>query len=181
MLTRGELVITIVRLAGALPVLRWPFFGAVAAILVDLSDLFLMDWLGGVRDYQALDKWLDLSYMATFLIAAWRWKGTPRNVAAGLFAFRILGDILFEATGLRWVLLLFPNVFEFWFLFVAGVKQFRPSYQITPSRAALWLLPLLAAKELQEYALHGGKWLDSYVAVDVVAGWWRWVRAWLVG
>ncbi|MBI4310650.1 MAG: hypothetical protein HY681_02620 [Chloroflexi bacterium] len=181
LLTRGETVITIVRLLGALPVLRWPLAGAIIAILVDLSDLFLMDWLGGVRNYQALDKWLDLSYMATFLIAAWRWPGVPRNVAAGLFAFRIAGDLLFEATGWRGILLFFPNVFEFWFVFVAATKRFRPSYRLDYSHAAMWLLPLLALKEFQEYALHWGKWLDSYFAVDVVASWWHWLMGWLVG
>ena len=38
-------VIALVRIAGSLPVLRWPFYGAIAAILIDLSDLFLMNLL----------------------------------------------------------------------------------------------------------------------------------------
>ncbi|MBI4198385.1 MAG: hypothetical protein HY533_04680 [Chloroflexi bacterium] len=183
MLTGEELAIAVVRILGALPVLRWPLAGSVIAILVDFSDLFMMNLLelGGVRDYQGLDKWLDLSYMATFVIAAWRWPGTPRNVAAGLFAYRILGVAVFEVTSWRGVLLFFPNVFEFWFLFVAAARGYWPGYPITPLRAALWLLPLLVLKEGQEYALHWAKWLDSYVAVDVVASWWRWLTGWLVG
>ena len=51
--------------------------GAIIAILVDFSDLFMMNLLtlGGLRDYQAFDKQVDLVYMATFLIVALRWSG----------------------------------------------------------------------------------------------------------
>ncbi|MBI4339585.1 MAG: hypothetical protein HY680_06485 [Chloroflexi bacterium] len=178
MLTGQESVIAVVRVLGALPVLRWQLAGAIIAILVDFSDLFLMDWLGGVRNYQALDKALDLAYMATFLVASLRWTGVPRRVSVGLFLYRIAGDVLFEATGWRPVLLLFPNLFEFWFVFLAASRRFWPGYRITGARAAAWLLPLLALKEFQEYALHGARWLDSYVAVDVVVSWWRWLTGW---
>ena len=72
----------------------------IVAVLVDLSDLFLRSYLslGGVRDYQAFDKWLDQVYMLTFLITALRWPGRPRQVAVGLYAFRMVGFAAFEAT-----------------------------------------------------------------------------------
>ena len=76
-MTTEEIIIAFFRIAGALPVLRWALAGALIAIAVDLSDLFQMNLLdlGGVGNYQALDKWLDLSYMITFLIVALRWHG----------------------------------------------------------------------------------------------------------
>ena len=37
MITLEELIVIIVRLVGALPVLKWAFAGAIIAILVDLS------------------------------------------------------------------------------------------------------------------------------------------------
>ena len=81
-MTAEELIISAARIAGALLVLRWAFAGAVAAILIDFSDLFMMNLLdlGGVRNYQALDKWLDLAYMLTFLWVALRWSG-PRETS----------------------------------------------------------------------------------------------------
>ena len=172
-----ELIISAARIAGALLVLRWAFAGSIAAILIDFSDLFMMNLLdlGGVRNYQALDKWLDLVYMVTFLWVALRWEGPPRAIAIGLFAFRIVGVLVFELVGDRWVLLFFPNVFEFWFVFVAGVLLFAPNYELTWKRSILWLVPLTALKEFQEYALHGARWLDNYVAVDVVVDAWKWV------
>jgi hypothetical protein len=119
-------IIAAVRIASALPVLRWPLAGALIAIFVDLSDLFLRDWiqLGGVNDYQSFDKWLDQAYMITFLIVALRWEPVPRNIAVALYAYRLAGVIAFELTGDREILLFFPNLFEFWFVFVAALKTF---------------------------------------------------------
>jgi hypothetical protein len=119
-------IIAAVRIASALPVLRWPLAGALIAIFVDGSDLFLRDWLqlGGVKNYQSFDKWLDQAYMLTFLIVALRWEALPRNIAVALYAFRLAGFITFKLTGDREVLILFPNVFEYWFIFVAAIKTF---------------------------------------------------------
>src|SRR5437588_25470 len=108
------LVIGAYRVAGALPVLRWPFAGALVALLTDFTDLFLMDWLGGIPDYQRFDKVCDLAYMATFTVVALRWKPRERNVALGLLGLRLVGDVAFELTAAREVLFAFPNLFEFW-------------------------------------------------------------------
>src|SRR5207245_11495995 len=71
-MTLEEIIIAVVRILGSLPVLWWPFPGAIIAMVVDLSDLFMMNLihLGGVRDYQSFDKYLDQVYMATFLIVS---------------------------------------------------------------------------------------------------------------
>ncbi|HEV8574255.1 MAG TPA: hypothetical protein VGR43_06045 [Dehalococcoidia bacterium] len=114
------------RVAGALPVLRWPLAGAFIALFLDLGDLFLRDWidLGGVNDYQRFDKWLDQAYMLTFLAVALRWQAVPRNIAVALYAFRLAGFAAFEITGERGLLIFFPNVFEYWFIFIAALKTF---------------------------------------------------------
>jgi len=179
-MTAEQIIIALIRIAGSLPVLRWPFWGALVAILVDFSDLFWMNLidLGGVGDYQTFDKWLDLVYMATFLIVALRWTGLTKRIAIGLFVFRIAGDIVFEATGTRAVLLVFPNVFEFWFVFVAARDQFKPSYKITLRRAVVWLIVFTAAKEFQEYALHLAKWLDRYTFFEFWPVLWHAATPW---
>jgi hypothetical protein len=166
-------VIALYRVAGALPVLRWPFAGALVALLTDFGDLFLMDWLGGISDYQRFDKVCDLAYMVTFTVIALRWRPLERNVALALLALRLLGDMLFELTGARAVLFAFPNLFEFWFIFVAARDRFRPSLQIDGRVAMIALPALLAAKELQEWLLHVNQFLDGYIATDVVADLWH--------
>ena len=44
-MTIEELIIVLARIAGSLPVVRWAFAGAIIAILVDFSDLIMMNLL----------------------------------------------------------------------------------------------------------------------------------------
>ncbi len=176
-MTLQVLVIAVVRIAGSLPVLRWPLAGGLLAVLVDLSDLLLRDALdlGGVPDYQALDKWLDQVYLALFLVVALRWRGLARQVAIALYAFRFVGFVLFELSGDRTVLLLFPNVFEFWFLLVAAIRHFRPTTSWTSRTTAIALAVLVPLKEAQEWALHGGRIFDGITSIEFLQQAWRWL------
>lgn len=192
-MTTEELIIALVRVLGSLPVLIWPFPGAILAMLDDQSDLFLMNLIhaGGVRDYQEFDKLLDQVYMLTFLIVALRWHGIPRTIAVVLYVYRVIGVVTFEVTGARDILIVFPNLFEFWFVFVAALKFFhleaqptdepaRPErfaglvpFRYEPSQLATVIPVLLAVKLFQEYALHVGRWLDGFTAVEAVQAIWR--------
>lgn len=163
------LVVGAVRVLGSLPVLRWAFAGAIIAILVDLSDLFLFNLLGGLPNYyQRFDKYVDQVYLALFLVVALRWRGLARDIAVALFAFRLVGFLAFEATDSRAILLVFPNVFEFWFLYVAAILHWRPRHVVTAREAAIALVPLTAAKLFHEYVLHWGRWLDGFTAIEAL-------------
>jgi hypothetical protein len=105
--TAEILVIAAIRIAGSLPVLRWPLAGGILAVLVDLSDL-----------------------------------------------------------------LLFPNVFELWFLLVAAVGPERVAGWSVP-RYALSLALLTAAKEVQEWAIHGARLFDGISSVEFLDLLWR--------
>lgn len=173
-------VIGAIRVLGSLPVLRWAFVGALIAIAVDFSDLFLKNLLdlGGLKDYQRFDKVADLVYMGCFLWVSRRWRGPAKSVAAWLFGFRVVGLVAFEATEARWVLLVFPNLFEFWYLANAGILHWRPR-KVLEGRTAVYLLAgLLPLKLFQEYALHYGQWLDDFTAVEAVQAIWEWVLFW---
>jgi hypothetical protein len=178
-MTLEVLVIGAVRVLGSLPVLRWPLAGGLLAILVDLSDLLLRDTLdlGGIPDYQSFDKWADQVYMGAFLVVALRWKGLDRSVAVGLYILRMVGFLTFEATGIRSLLLLAPNVFEFWFLMVAAVHVIRPNAVWRPATVVPALVILTALKELQEWALHGAKLFDGISSLDAIDI----VRRWITG
>ncbi len=179
-MTLEQLVIGLIRFAGSLPVLRWAFAGALIAIAVDFSDLFLRESLdlGGLGNYQAFDKWADLVYMLTFLWVANKWAGPDRSIAIGLFVFRMIGFVSFELTQSRPVLLAFPNVFEFWFVFVAIRKHYWPEYEMTRPRFIKWFLFVLALKLGQEWVLHGGQYLDNFTFFEAVASIWDFVIFW---
>jgi hypothetical protein len=174
-ITRAMVLIGAVRVLSALPVLRWPFAGALLAIAVDLSDLVLMNLVtpGSLGDYQHWDKAMDAVYMVTFLIAAGIHFGRrERGVAVALFGYRLLGVATFLVTGWRPVLLIFPNVFEYWFIFVAGRDRLAPAYALTPSRTGAWLAGLTGLKLVQEYVIHVWRILDQYNLLDVVRAIW---------
>jgi hypothetical protein len=168
------IVIAAVRIAGSLPVLRWPLLGGLLAVLIDLSDLLLRDLLdlGGVPDYQSLDKWLDQVYLGAFLLVALRWTGPARTVAVALYLFRLVGFVAFELTGERSLLLLFPNVFEFWFLAVAALGDARVA-RWSKGQVALALVILTGLKEVQEWALHGARLFDSIGTLEAIDLVWR--------
>ena len=175
-------VIAVVRVLGSLPVARWAFAGAVLAILVDLSDLFMMNLLtlGGVPNYQAADKWFDQVYLAAFLLVALRWRALPGAIAVVLYLYRLVGFAVFEVTEERWLLLAFPNVFEFWFLYVAAWlwwsrRRGDPNPRMGLAQAATALVLLATAKVAHEYVLHVARALDSFTAVEAVQAIWDWV------
>jgi hypothetical protein len=85
--------------------------------------------------------------------------------------------VLFELTGERAVLLLFPNVFEFWFLFVAALHHVRPAFEWNRPRLVAILVPLVAAKEVQEWALHWARLFDNITFLEALDQ----IRRWLVG
>jgi hypothetical protein len=174
-ITREMVLVGAVRVLGSLPVLRWPFAGALLAIAVDLSDLVFLNLMapGALGDYQHWDKALDAVYMVTFLIAAWRHFGRrERRVSAALFAYRLLGVAAYLALGWRALLLVFPNVFEYWFVFVAGRDRLAPAYALTPARTGAWLAVLTGLKLVQEYVLHVWRILDQYNLMDVLRAIW---------
>ena len=179
-MTLEQLVIGLIRVAGSLPVLRWAFAGALIAIVVDFSDLFFMGVLdlGGLRNYQVFDKWLDVVYMLTFLWVANKWAGPERTIALALFGFRMIGFVVFELTQERFVLLGFPNVFEFWFVFVSIRLHYWPKYKMTRSRIVKWLLVVFVLKMGQEWVLHGGKYLDSFTFLEAVEAIWEFLVFW---
>ena len=164
-----ELIVIIVRISGSLPVIYFPFFGSLFAILVDLSDLFIIGNLdlGGVRNYQRLDKLLDLSYMLTFLLVSLRWSKLERNISIFLFIFRIFGMIFYEITGSRIILFSFPNIFEFWFIGISFYKYRNRAINI--KRISLILVLATILKLLQEWILHWNKYLDNYAMGDILS------------
>ena len=176
-MTAEVLLILVIRVVGSLPVLRWALVGALLAIAIDLSDLFIRELvdLGGVPRYQEFDKRADLVYLLTFFIVTTRWERVPRTIAGALLGFRLIGVALFELTDDRAVLFFFPNVFEFWFLFVASLPHWRPNFAFTRRATTAALLSLLALKLLHEYSLHVGRWFDGFTAMEAVEAIFGWV------
>lgn len=153
------LMILAVRGAVPLLVLRWPFWAALACIPADAFDSIIQDALGVhplEGHYHNVDKAFDIYYLA---IEAWVARSWPdllaRATALVLFGLRLLAVILFEITDSRGLFLIGPNVFENFYLFVAGMRTIDPGYRVT-SRWQLAAIVVFVGlpKLLQEYVMH---------------------------
>lgn len=185
----GISIALVVRLIVPLTILRWPLAGGLLSIAADTCDILIFNiWGFPPWDYQRFDKALDVYYLTLELLVVQRWLpavGQPwlpfeRSLASALFAYRLAGILLFEATGWRPALLLFPNLFEVYYLLVLGLRlvargggpRLAPAYPLTPRRTFGWLAILLLPKLAQEYLLHAAKVLDDLVLFDVISDLW---------
>jgi hypothetical protein len=165
----GTLVVVVIRTAAPLTVLRWPLPGALLTVAADTIDIVVFQLVGFPPwDYHALDKVLDTYGLSLQFVVVQRWPSLLRLTGSALFVGRVLGVVLFEATGARWLLLAFPNLFEFFFLFAASWRQFAPSRAMPPHVLAAGLAFLLVPKLTQEFVLHYARLLDDPVAVDII-------------
>jgi hypothetical protein len=148
------ILVVLARLLLPLIILRLPLTGLGVAIVADWADFY---FIGHYSFYQEVDKWLDLYYLALCLIVAWRWRNQiARKIAIWLFAYRLVGVVALSIWQAQWLLLIFPNLFEPWFMFclllmyLGGSKQIFTSWRQTIVPLILLLIP----KMLQEYILH---------------------------
>ncbi|MEX0783116.1 MAG: hypothetical protein WD557_10730 [Dehalococcoidia bacterium] len=153
-------VIAAVRLLVPLTVLRWPFWGGLACIAADVFDSTFQDVVGVEPlegHYHDVDKVFDLYYLAFEAWVARGWLDSLARVAAlVLFGLRVFAVLLFELTEARWLFFAVgPNIFENFYLFVAGMLTINAAYRI-PSKGHLAAIIVFvgAPKVLQEYAMH---------------------------
>ncbi len=158
-MSTGETVVIGLRLFVPLLILRFWVAGGIVAMLLDGADVIITDALdmGGFGDHYAeLDKVLDSYYLTLELLVALGWRNAwVRLPAVALFAYRLVGVALFEATEARIFLFIFPNMFENWWLYVAVVMKWFPRAVPHDARTvAIPMLALLVPKMAQEYLLH---------------------------
>ena len=148
------LLVVVIRLVVPLSILRWPFWGMLLAIAADASDVMIFSKLGwGILDgrgiYHELDKIFDIYYMALAAYVALKWQeALPRRLALLLFLWRFAGDVVFEITRARQVLFFAPNIFENFYLILAGLLQFFPAFRVNTTRLIIIILLIAALPKI---------------------------------
>ena len=152
----GQGIVILIRLVVPVSIFRWPLAGGLAAMLADTVDVVLIEviGLGGFSNYAALDKGLDMYYLSFEVIVSFRWEPLARWTSVTLFAYRAVGFVVFEATQVRAFLLVFPNVFENFYIVYLVVRRLAPAWELTPPRLAALLTLALVPKLGHEYLLH---------------------------
>jgi hypothetical protein len=99
---------------------RFPLPAILICLVVDAADQTILQTLTDLSldGYQNYDKALDIYYLTVAYLAVNRnWtNGIAVEVARFLWYYRLIGVLAFEVTQERWVLMLFPNTFEYFFI-----------------------------------------------------------------
>ena len=158
-MTVGQVVVIVLRIVLPLLILRRPLAGGIVAMAIDALDVVIVEAFGSGgmgAHYHSIDKVLDLYYLGLEAWVSLGWvEMVPKILSLVLFGLRVVGVVAFELTDWRPLLFIFPNLFENWFLFVAGRDRFMPSYRLDSIRRVVtWLVILYIPKFGQEYLLH---------------------------
>jgi len=154
------LIVILTRLLIPFLILKKPFWGIILAIIADASDVIILDAFGwgflAGKNYHLFDKFFDTYYLAFAFYISLAWQETLiRRTSAFLFVWRLLGVIVFEFIHIRQLMFFAPNIFENFYLLIAGIKEFFPKFKInTIKRLVIILLIAAVPKIIQEYIMH---------------------------
>jgi hypothetical protein len=138
---------------------RYPLPGVVAALIIDAVDQTLFQQFTNLNldGYQGYDKALDIYYLTIAYISTLRnWTNRVAfQVSRFLFYWRLVGVTLFELSQLRPLLLIFPNTFEYFFIFYEAYRlRWDPKHMTKKvaigAAAVIWIVIKLP----QEWWIH---------------------------
>jgi len=153
------------RLLVPLLIPRYPLPAILASLIIDAVDQTVFQTFTDLelKGYQNYDKALDIYYLSIAYLSTLRnWTNRAAfQISQFLFYYRMFGNALFEITQIRMILFIFPNTFEYFFIFVSGTALFykmkRLSIRLLLAVAAfIWIF----IKFPQEYWIHIAK-LDT--------------------
>jgi hypothetical protein len=137
----------------------YPLPAILGAMVLDAVDqtIFSITIGGELAGYQTYDKALDIYYLAIAYVSTMaNWVAGPAFVVGRfLWYYRLVGVALFESTGARWILFVFPNTFEYFFDVIEAYKLGRNPFSI----ALKWIVGIAAfiwivIKLPQEWWIH---------------------------
>ncbi len=137
---------------------RYAVPAILGALVIDAADQTIFAALDAEPDnYQGYDKALDVYYLTIAYLSTIRnWTdGVAFRVSQFLWYYRLVGVVAFELTGARALLIIFPNTFEYFFIFYEVVRLwYEPSRlrskQVIGAAAAIWVFIKLP----QEWWIH---------------------------
>ena len=147
------------RVLASLIILRFPLFGGLFAIVFDYFDLQFLGYFndGDLSSYQQADKIADICYLAIEALIVWRfWQNKwMKRITLFTFFYRLIGVFLFEYTQQEYLLLVFPNIFEYLFLtYLIMYKWLKRDVFVKAAPIFALVISLTTIKVFHEYLLH---------------------------
>ena len=167
--------VVLVRLLLPLLIPNFPLPAILACFFVDAVDQTVFQALTrlDLTGYQVYDKALDVFYLSIAMLATLRnWASYPAVVIArALFYFRLVGVMAFELTDWRPLLLLFPNTFEYFFIFYEAVRsRWSPARMSARYFIGAAVVIWAVVKLPQEYWIHIARLDLTDVLKEMVLG-----------
>lgn len=137
----------------------FPVPALLACLVLDSIDQSIFQQFPAIPldGYQSYDKALDVYYLSVAYLSTLRnWTNqTAFRMSQFLYYYRMVGVVLFELTQNRTILFIFPNTFEYFFLFVELVRwgwdtRRMGKWTVILSAAAIWIFIKLP----QEWWIH---------------------------
>lgn len=152
-------IITIARITAALYIFIDPLWGLVASIVFDILDgqVLLYKVHISMKEYEAYDKPLD---WVTHIVELW--VGARYGFFLPLFLllfYRFMGQFMYMRTGKRYFFVVFPNFFEFSFLWLIVTSPAGTLFDWHAPHPWEYLFLLLIFKQGQEFFMH--HWWDN--------------------
>ena len=152
-------IVVLLRFFVPLAIPRFPLPAILACLVIDAADqtifqAFTDDPLLG---YQTYDKALDVFYLAIAYFSAMRnWRDpTAFQVTRFLYLYRLVGVTLFELLDQRWLLLVFPNTFEYFFIAYEAVRtRWNPTRLSALAVVSMAVFITVFIKLPQEWWIH---------------------------
>ncbi|MDY7102507.1 MAG: hypothetical protein S0880_15105 [Actinomycetota bacterium] len=153
------ITVVLVRLGVPLLIPRYALPAILAALVVDAADQTIFQAYTDLNldGYQSYDKALDVYYLTIAYLATVKNWSDPLafKTAQFLWYYRLVGVLLFELFEARALLLVFPNTFEYFFIFYEAVRtSWDPrrltGRQVIGAAAAIWVFIKLP----QEWWIH---------------------------
>ena len=150
--------VVLARFALPLFIPKYPLPAIIGCLVLDAADQTIFQAFGfNPPFYQSYDKAMDVFYLSVAYTAGLRnWANLSAfGVNRFLFFYRQVGVVAFELSGLRWLLLVFPNTFEYFFIAYETIRT-----RWNPLRYGFEFWVILAGciwvfiKLPQEYWLH---------------------------
>src|SRR4051812_22636610 len=138
---------------------RFPLPAVLGALVLDGIDqsIFQSYTQLDLTNYQSYDKALDVYYLSIAYLSTMRnWRSSVAfSIARFLLYYRLVGVMLFELVGARWLLLVFPNTFEYFFIAVEVIRLRKDPVRLSRRflfglAAAIWIFVKLP----QEWWIH---------------------------
>ena len=152
----GLFLVILTRIISAIIMFFFPITGYLLTVFTDVTDLWILLIFNSAFNihYNIIDKIIDFFTLTIALIISLKFDKILKNTSIFLYIWRLIGFFLFFLINNKFLLFLFPNIFENFFLFCIIQRKFFVNFKITKKNIWYILILVTLPKLFHEWFLH---------------------------